>query len=271
MVVVVWNLLRALTNRNNPLTARVIVNRIWSIHFGQPLVGTPSNFGKLGGRPSHPRLLDDLAVRFMENGWSLKWLQREIVLSSTYRQTSQSTKAGNRIDVANRLLWHMNRRRLDVEAWRDTILMASNNLNLNVGGKSIDPMALEARRRTVYSRISRFQLDSMLSLFDFPDPNAHSARRSFTTTPLQKLFVLNSPFMSYHAEALAKRVRETATGSNPEDHVINLYGVLFGRTPTDDELSLAIKFVETGDETSPSPWQQLCHTLLASNELLYVD
>jgi hypothetical protein len=260
----------AIVSRDNPLTARVIVNRIWALHFGRPLVITPSNFGKLGQPPTHPRLLDDLAVRFMEAGWSLKWLHRTIVLSATYRRSSTINPDCQAIDPSNRLLWRMNRRRLDIESWRDALLAISGQLEDKIGGKSIEPQQPHERRRTVYSRISRLELDPMLAMFDFPDPSAHSARRNETTTPLQKLFVLNSPFMVIQAEALAKRV--LAGAADPPDRVRLAYRTVSGREPIDAELELGLEFLDgCQQDDEHDRWTQYVHVLLASNELLIID
>src|SRR5262249_35906608 len=157
----------AIAGKDNPLTARVLVNRVWALNFGRPLVGTPSNFGALGERPTHPELLDDLAVRFMEAGWSLKWLQREIVLSAADRQGATASARQRAADPENRLLGRMNRRRLGVEAWRDALLSAAGRLDATVGGPSLDPQDPKERRRTVYSAVSRLELNRMLALFDF--------------------------------------------------------------------------------------------------------
>ncbi len=146
----------AIVDRSNPLTARVIVNRVWQQLIGRPLVGTPSNFGSLGDTPSHPELLDDLAVRFMDNGWSLKWLQREIVLSSTYGQSSDVDPKKSNVDPENRLLWRIPRRRLSVEAYRDAVLFVSGRLEQGIGGQSLQPDA--ARFTTTYG-VQRSQPD----------------------------------------------------------------------------------------------------------------
>src|SRR5690606_38075448 len=243
------------------LTARVIVNRIWAENFGRPLVSTPSNFGKLGDRPTHPELLDDLAVRFMEAGWSLKWLQRAIVLSAAYRQSSEIDDTKQSIDPANVYLWRMNRRRLDVEQWRDAILAATGQLDRMVGGKSIDPANPNEHRRTVYARISRLDLNPMLALFDFPDPNAHNAKRSQTTTPLQKLFVLHSPFMVKQAQALAEQV-SLRSDEPVEQAVTQLYQRVFGRQPTAAEVTLASKYLGDVSEERQSRWSALTQALL---------
>lgn len=256
--------------RDNPLTARVIVNRVWGQLFGNPIVGTPSNFGSLGERPTHPDLLDDLSVRFMDSGWSLKWLQREIVLSATYRQSSDIDPVKQELDPANKLLWRMNRRRLSVEAWRDALLSVGDRLSLRLGGPSIDPQEPDERRRTAYSRISRLELDAMLALFDFPDPNVHSPKRNETTTPLQKLFVLNSPFMVRQAEAFAKRITEAATSD--AERIDLTYKISLGREPTSGEHALGVQFLaSTGEVEEDARWMQYAQIVLASNEMLMID
>jgi hypothetical protein len=260
--------------RKNPLTARVIVNRVWAKNFGSPLVGTPSNFGELGQRPTHPRLLDDLAVRFMEAGWSLKWLQREIVISAAYRQSSQASASQLAADPDNHLLSRMNRRRLNVEAWRDALLSVSGRLDPAVGGKSIDPQDPNATRRTLYSRISRLDLNPMLAMFDFPDPNAHAAKRDETTTPLQKLFALNSPFMVRHAEALAARLLtdiNSRTSQVDEMRIQRAYELMYGRPPTKAETKLGLEFLRQLEGEEQVAWRQYAQVLLASNETLFID
>lgn len=258
----------AITSRDNPLTARVIVNRVWGQLFGRGLVGTPSNFGALGERPSHPELLDDLAVRFMDAGWSLKWLQREIVLSAAYRQSSQADAAQRASDPENRLLGRMSRRRLSVEAWRDALL-AAGRLDDRLGGPSTDPADPQNRRRTVYSRISRLSINPLLALFDFPDPNLHADRRVETTTPLQKLFVMNNPFMVRQAEALAHRLT-AEVGDDPHEFTRRAYVLLYARPASDAELRLGTEFLRAGVDKSARR-RQYAHVLLAANEMLYLD
>jgi hypothetical protein len=262
-------LARAITSEKNPLTARVIVNRVWGQFFGRPLVGTPSNFGALGERPSCPELLDDLAVRFMEAGWSLKWLQREIVLSAAYGQSSKTDSRHISADPENRLLSCMNRRRLSVEAWRDAILAASGRLREPIGGTSIDPTAADENRRTVYSQVSRLSLNPMLALFDFPDPNIHADHRVETTTPLQKLFVMNSPFMVRQAEAVADFLTAKTDGSD-RGFIQKGYLVLYGRPVTDAELQLGLDFLSRNGGAK-SRKQQYAQVLLAANEMLFID
>lgn len=262
-------LAEAIVNRDNPLAARVIVNRVSALLVGKPLVGTTSNLGTLGDRPSHPELLDDLAVRFMENGWSLKWLSREILMSSTWRQSSEIVADKVSIDPENKLLWRMERRRLDVEAWRDALLAVSGRLDITVGGQSIDPQDPNETRRTMYARISRLELNKMLALFDFPDPNVHAASRAETTTPLQKMFVLNSPFMVTQAEALAKRCRDHA--ADDAQRIAWAYETLYGREVTNEELQPALAFLGDRDEQHSDRWRQYAQVLLASNEMMVID
>lgn len=264
-------LAEAVASRTNPLTARVLVNRIWAAFFGRGLVATPSNFGQLGERPSHPELLDDLAVRFMANGWSLKALHRDIVLSATYRQASAGTPSPS--DPENRLLGRMARRRLSVEAWRDALLAVAGRLDAAVGGPSIDPLDPNATKRTVYSRVSRLELNRLLSLFDFPDPNVTADRRADTTTPLQKMFVLNSPFMTAQAEALARRLGRDVPGQGEEverRRIDRAYRLLYARPATEAETRMGVTFLTHGGKAAER-WPRYAHVLLAANEMMYLD
>jgi cytochrome c553 len=279
-------LARSIASPENPLTARVIVNRLWQQHFGRGIVGTPSNFGTLGERPTHPELLDYLANRVVSQGWSLKRLHREILLSATYRQSSADIPADAAIDPDNRLLWKMNRRRLDVEAWRDALLSVSGSLDGSIGGPSENLASADFRRRTLYGAVSRHNLDGLLRLFDFPDPNITSERRIVTTVPLQQLFVLNSDFMVRQAKALAARVTP-ASANDDATRIHAAYRLLFGRDPGDFELRLGMEFltavdlVEAGavlaaDGQQParsalSRWEQYAQVLLSANEFTFVD
>jgi hypothetical protein len=185
-----------------PLVARVIVNRIWAWHFGTPLVGTPSDFGSQGERPTHPELLDDLAARFINHGYSLKWLHREIMLSQTYQQSSRPRDHAMMIDPGNRFLWRMTPRRLDIEAYRDCMLQASGNLDTRMAGPSDDLDRSDNYRRTVYGRVRRGRPANLLQLYDFPSPKMHSPMRETTTSPLQQLFIMNSDFIREQSESL---------------------------------------------------------------------
>jgi hypothetical protein len=256
-----------------PLTARVIVNRVWQQHFGRGLVDTPSNFGTTGALPSHPSLLDDLVARFVEHGWSLKWLHREIVLSTAYQQSSRFDAARFAVDPDNRLLWRANRRRLDVEAWRDAMLLATGRLNLVPGGPDRTLDDIENNRRTLYGTVQRRELHALLRLNDFPDPTTHNATRDLTTTPLQQLFVLNSPFMQQQSAALAERVRREV----PDDlagQVRQAYRLLYGREPTERQRTLARAFFQPCDANpalASELWKQYAQVLLGSNEAAYID
>lgn len=262
-------LAEAIADPNNPLTARVIVNRVWLIFFGRGLVATPSNFGQLGSLPSHSELLDDLAVRFMENNWSIKWLVRELVLSSTYQQNSQIISRNELIDSANIYLWRMNRRRLSVEQWRDSILAASNNLDRR-GGESLELTDAKNVRRTIYGRISRKKLSDILIQFDYPDANVHSAKRSDTTTAIQKLFIINSSFMVEQAKGLAKRITGDSSATDLT-HIQSTYALLYNRQPTREETDLGLAFLRLPAEGKLTRWEQYSHALLAANEMMFVD
>ncbi len=262
-------LAEAIADPNNPLTARVIVNRVWSIFFGRGLVATPSNFGQLGSLPSHSELLDDLAVRFMVNNWSIKWLVRELVLSSTYQQNSQIISRNELIDPANIYLWRMNRRRLSVEQWRDSILAASNNLDRR-GGESLELTDTKNVRRTIYGRVSRKKLSDILIQFDYPDANVHSAKRSGTTTAIQKLFIINNSFMVEQAKGLAKRITGDSSATDLT-HIQSTYALLYNRQPTREETDLGLAFLRLPAEGKLTRWEQYSHALLAANEMMFVD
>ena len=181
-------LAEAIASKDNPLTARVMVNRIWQHHFGRGLVGSASNFGSLGEKPTHPELLDYLACRLIESGWSIKAMHRGIMRSAVYQLSCDSDEANVRRNADNRWLWRMNRRRLDVETFRDTLLVVAGKLDLKMGGPTTNLADVDNVRRTVYAKISRHDLNGLLRTFDFPDPNLTSERRSETTVPQQQLF-----------------------------------------------------------------------------------
>ena len=269
-------LAEAIASADNPLTARVIVNRLWQRHFGRGIVGTPSNFGLLGDRPTHPELLDYLAVRLVEKKWSLKSIHREIMLSAVYRLGSASDEANERVDADNRLLWRMDRRRLDVEAWRDSLLAVSGRLDPKLGGESTDLGSSSNVRRTIYGKISRHELDSLLRLFDFPDANITSDTRSETTVPQQQLFVLNSPFMIEQSKAFAARLAKEAP-SDERARVARAFALAFGRKADKAEIAGAVDYLAAADTPDDAKknkltrWERLAQALLSSNEFLYLD
>lgn len=269
-------LAKAIASRENPLTARVIVNRVWQHHFGRGLVATPDNFGKLGEQPSHPELLDYLTIRFMDQGWSLKSLHREIMLSATYQLSTDSDEANQQRDADNRFLWRMNRRRLDVEAWRDALLATSGRLDRKLEGPSTNLADAANNRRTVYGFISRHELDNMLRLFDFPDANITASTRAETTVPQQQLFVLNSPFMIEQSKAFAARVQKESA-SDLEEQIRFAYLLAFGREAHDRELEIGMQFLqvaeseESKEKNKLSRWERYAQALLASNEFMYLD
>jgi mono/diheme cytochrome c family protein len=261
-------LAKAIVTDGAPLAARVIVNRVWRHHFGRALVDTPSDFGRQGERPSHPELLDDLAARFVAEGWSLKWLHREIMLSAAYQQASVPDAAKQLIDPDNRWLWRMNRRRLEVEAWRDAMLAVNGTLRTELGGPPQELTDANNRRRTLYGLVRRRDLTDLLRLHDFPDPLAHSATRIPTTTPLQQLFALNGPLLRQEAAALAKRL-EADSPAGGEPRVRRAYDLLFNRAPTDREVKLALAYL--GEKPDAAAWSRYAHVLLGSNEFLFID
>ena len=258
----------AIASPDNPLTGRVIVNRLWQQHFGRGLVRTASNFGVLGERPSHPELLDWLAAELVGGKWELKRIQRRLVSSATYRQESATTDS---FDPDNRLLGRMSRRRLEVEAWRDAMLAVTGRLDGTIGGPSLDLASAENRRRTLYGAISRHELNDLLRLFDFPDPNATAEQRPTTTVPLQQLFVLNSEFMAASAKALATRL---AAGDATDDatRVQRAFEMVYARRASEQEVALAVKYFSGANtQEGLSRWERFCQALLAANEFLYVD
>ncbi len=270
------DLAESMFQNSSHLLARVIVNRVWYLHMGQGIVPTTSDFGTQGDPPSHPELLDNLAARFINNNWSLKWLHKEIMLSATYQQ---SCDARNSSDPSNAYYTRYPTRRLDVEAWRDTIMQANQTLDLQLGGPPIDLASKDNHRRTIYGTITRRELTDLLRLYDFPDPVTHSPNRINTSTALQQLFVLNSPFIANQAQSLIQRLdRElkTATDSTltgeqndlAKKRIEQLYQWLFARQPTEDEMKLGLGFISDSTELQ---WQLYAQVLLGSNELFFLD
>jgi hypothetical protein len=262
----------SIAHRDNPLTARVIVNRLWQHHFGRGIVATSSNFGKQGEAPTHPGLLDYLAAKFIESGWSMKTLHREIMLSSTYQLGTSNNDFNSNIDADNRFLWRMNRRRLDVEAWRDALLDVSGKLDRTFGGPSTNLADANNVRRTVYAKISRHELDNLLRLFDFPDANITSSKRSETTVPQQQLFVLNSPFMVEQAKAFSARLHKEEPDSD-EARIRRAFLLAYGRPPGEREVEIGLAYLssEADPQSKLTLWQSYAQVLLGSNEFLYLD
>lgn len=244
----------------SPLAARVIVNRVWGWHFGKPLVATPSDYGVQGEKPTHPELLDDLAARFIAHGWSLKWLNREIMMSAAYRQSSRPRADAEKVDQMNALLWRMNPRRLDVESYRDTLLRSAGRLSTKMYGPSEDAEAETNVRRTVYARVSRGRLSNLLKIYDFPDPVQTSGGRDLTTSPLQQLFLMNSPFMHTESEALATAVAQDA---DEKTKVRDLYRKVLSRDPSPKEMDMALGYLPQGTI------EQYAQILLSSNEVIF--
>jgi len=269
------DLAEALVSPQNPLTARVFVNRIWMQHFGHGLVRTPSNFGLLGERPTHPELLDWLAATFMSRGWSLKELHRTILLSSTWQMSSVANAQGLAVDADNRKLWRMHPRRLDVEAWRDGLLTVTGELDRTVGGPPVENLS-DSTRRTLYGAVSRngdrFASESFMRLFDFPLPRATNEGRKSSVVPQQSLFMLNSPFMIARARALAARLQR----ESPDDasRIERVHQLLYGRRPLPEERQLGLEFLTAGTdptvEQKLTPWEQYAQVLLGANEFIHL-
>jgi mono/diheme cytochrome c family protein len=284
---------QAIVSPENPLTARVMVNRIWMHHFGEGLVPTPSDFGVRSEQPSHPELLDWLASTFMEEGWSIKKLHRLIVLSQTYAQTSNDRPECVRVDPDNRLLWRMNRQRLEFEAVRDSLLAVAGNLDRKLGGRPVN-LTTEpfSHRRTIYGLVDRQDLADVFRVFDFPSPDTSADSRPQTTVPQQALFVMNSPFVLEQARQLAASV---AGDADAAARIRGLYRQALGRSPDSDELALGLSFVASQAAHSPqqqppqqaihqsknkkqparqpqlSAWEMYAQVLLLANEFMFVD
>jgi len=226
---------------SQPITTRVFVNRIWKGHFDTGLVETPSNFGQMGERPSNPALLEYLAAGFAKSGNSVKALHRQIMLSSVYQLSSANDEANFAKDSGNRSYWRFNRRRLDAEQLRDSILTVSGNLDDAVGGPSED-LTPANKRRTVYGKVSRYKLDTYLQTFDFPAPNISAEKRFTTTVPLQRLFLMNSDFMQIEAEELAKRI---AAEPDNRARIRRAYQLAYARDPNEAEIKLGLDYLHS--------------------------
>ena len=236
-------LAKAIASADNPLTARVLVNRIWLHHFGEGIVRTPDDFGTRSEPPTHPELIDYLASEFVKNGWSIKKLHRMIMLSSVYQQSSDAEPRQEQIDPDNRWFWRMNRRRLDFESMRDTILAIGGKLDLTIGGQPVkldsEPYSL---RRSIYGYVDRNSLPNMFVAFDFASPDLTTGRRETTIVPQQALFMMNSPLVVEQARDLVERPDFRAQPTE-EKKIIQLYKVIYQRDPTAFELKVALDFI----------------------------
>ncbi len=260
-------LAEAIASPRNPLTARVIVNRVWQQHFGTGLVATADNFGASGERPSHSELLDHLASWFIAHGWSLKALHRYILASATWQQSGAPQPAALERDPANRLLWRMGPRRLEFEALRDSLLRVAGRLDTRLGGRSA-PLDDDNVRRAVYGYTDRFRIPALLRNFDMANPDQSIARRSETTHPLQALFFLNSPFVRTQTEHI-NRQPEIAELLDARARIVALYRRTLVRSPDATELTLAQRYL--GTAPSEAQWAQFAQVLLLSNEFFFCD
>ena len=260
-------LAEALASSKNPLTARVIVNRVWQQHFGRGLVTTADNFGAMGERPSHPELLDHLAAWFIEHGWSLKALHRYILASATWQQSGAGQAVALERDASNRWLWRMPPRRLEFEALRDSLLRVAGRLDTRLGGHSA-PLDDENVRRAVYGYTDRFRISALLRNFDGANPDQSIARRSETTNPLQALYFLNSPFLRAQAENV-NRQPEIAELLDVSERITALYRRILIRRPQSEEINLAKAFLGVAPTTAQ--WIQFAQVLLLSNEFFFCD
>ncbi len=273
-------LARWIAHPENPLTARVMVNRLWQYHFGEGLVSTPSDFGVNGARPTHPELLDWLAAEFVEHGWSLKHIHRLIVNSATYRQSSEAREKGVAVDASSRLLWRYPPRRMEAETIRDAILSVSGQLDLRAGGPGFSffepndnyvrvyaprrAWPADTFRRMVYGAVIRQRPDGVFGAFDCPDAGQIAPRRGRSTTPLQAFNLLNSSFMMQQAEFFAARLEREA-GKTPDTQVRRAFALAFQREPDRKERDAGAKLLR---EQGASVF---CRALLNANEFIYVD
>ena len=261
-------LAHAIADRNNPLTARVLVNRVWMHHFGAGLVRTPSDFGLRSEPPSHPELLDYLATAFMDCGWSLKKLHRSVLLSAAYQQQSGDRPECRGVDAENTLLWKANRRRLDYESLRDALLAVSGRIDRTLGGPSVrDLLSGSGNRRTLYGHLDRLNVPGLMRTFDFPSPDATSPQRLDTTVPQQALFLMNNPFALDCARRLLQRP-DMVGGKEVSGKVDKIYRLLFGRGPSAEEGKLAEAFLGAG---AGAAWEQYVQALLLTNEFVFLD
>jgi hypothetical protein len=262
-------LARWVSSKDNPLTARVIVNRIWQWHFGAGLVRTPNNFDVLSEPPSHPALLDWLAARFIEDGWSLKKLHRRIMLSATYRQASAVAREKFAQDPDNRWLGRFTAGRLEAESIRDAMLFAAGRLDPALGGPATAD--LNTPRRSLYVQTARWDRGSYATLFDAANPDASTEKRNVSTVAPQSLFLMNHDFALAQAKNLAERLVREAP-SDETARIRHAYQLLFGRSVSQEELEIARQILaQAGKQAAQTAWVDLAHVLLCSNEFVYLD
>ena len=263
-------LAREITNPDNPLTRRVIVNWVWLQHFGRGLVRTPDDFGTRGDPPTHPELLDFLAVKLLEDKWSLKKLHRRIMLTAVYQQESLEKRSAREKDPDNVLLWRMPTRMLRMEAMRDSMLAASGELKRTAGGRPFEENADRAiPRRTVYAFVNRDVISKLASTFNGADPAACTVKRPDTMVPQQTLFALNSAFIQDRAKALL-RLTKIKQAESEEDRVRMIYRQIHSRAPDASEIKETLAFLKQEGNLEKNR-QQFVHALLASNEFHFVD
>ncbi|MBC7964728.1 MAG: DUF1553 domain-containing protein [Fuerstia sp.] len=283
-----------LTQPSHPLTARVLVNRVWQAHFGEGLVRSPDNFGRLGEKPTHPELLDWLAIRFIDDGWSIKSLHRLILNSAVWQQSTDFNQAAAAIDPENRLLWRINRRRLEAEAIRDSLLAIGGGLDTTMGGTllptanrnyvtstaNINVDIYEAPRRTIYLPVVRSALNDYLTAFDFGDPSAMSGQRDRTTVAPQSLFLMNSKLVASQSKNLATSLLDSI--ATDAGRITEAFERFYSRPPTQSEIESSLNFIALYEDTlrsrgvmaeqlRPQAWQAFCRALMATNEFLYVN
>jgi hypothetical protein len=252
------DLAEAIASPKNPLTARVMVNRIWKHHFGEGIVRSASNFGQLGDRPTHPELLDYLASRFIDSGWSVKAMHREMLLSAAYQMTSDETNSVK--DPENKLLSHANvRERMDAESLRDALLSVAGTLDAKPGGAP-KPLDDQFVRRSIYATVSRTSTDRTMTVFDFPDPSTTSEQRLTTVGPMQRLFFMNSGFVTQQSKSLAARLAKEA--ADDRKRIARAYEILYARPVTEEEIKLGLAFVQG----KPEKWPQYTQVLLGAAE-----
>ncbi|MDA1137720.1 MAG: DUF1553 domain-containing protein [Planctomycetota bacterium] len=267
-----------LSSPENPLTARVYVNRVWHHLFGTGLVRTTDNFGSMGERPSHPELLDYLAARFIDEGWSTRKLIRQIMLSRTWQLSVRTSLEVQKLDPENRLLSHAHRRQLDAEALRDSILHISGELDTTRGGLTINKIeqydlsySHNSKRRGIYVPAFRNALLDIFEIFDYPNPNLVAGRRTRSTLPTQALFLMNSPFVLGQSQSAAAKFMAEITG-NDSERLTKAYRLTLGRAPTDEERKLAINYLKAfNSEEQQEAWSGVFHSLFASLDFRFVE